>query len=349
MRLLKQLGLVLLGAASIIALLFGVVLLGGTWHEAGPDGKAILVAIIVVGAAGLYASHRALERMRSFDADEKFIVGLQQAAEFRGDRLEASMRPASMVLMLAITLFVAFVGVACVALLMSGRKDALLPAVIGVPTCALVVAYALQTLWLARFSGRPWLRMDTRAIDVLPYGAIPWQDVVALGSGLEARSRRPFLTLVVRQPGRFLRGNSLNRIFAGGRIAADIGELRIPIGILDVHSATVAEAAQQLRGRVQPPLLQVWIPGMTAAQVEQQLRNEAHMARIIEINEGDPKLIDAAEIAEVEAIAADLAGPNPLAPAIEANARRGKRLLWLLCFVFALAIALQVYRFLRIL
>ena len=350
MRLFNQIGLVVLGAAGIIASLVGLVVLGGTWGESGAGGKAILLGVIGLGAVGLYTSHRALEKMRSFDADESLREGLHQAAEFRGDHLEASVRSASIVLMVVLTLFVAAMAVACVGLLLSGRKGSLVPGLLGVPLFALVAAYASQVLWRACFSGRPWLRMDTRVIDVLPYGAIPWQDVVAMRTGLEMQTKRPVLTLVVRQPGRYLRGNWLNRMFAGGQLAADIGELRIPVGLLDVHHATVSEAARQLRARVQPPLLEAWIPGMTGEQARQQLRNEEIMRRMTEIAGNEAKVPDAAELAEAGRLSEELVGsPNPLAPALEANARRGKRLLWLMFLVFGVALALQVYRILRVL
>jgi len=182
-------------------------------------------------------------------------------------------------------------------------------------------------------------------IDSLPYGPVPWQEVVGMYTGTEPKSGRPFLRLLVRHPNLYRPRDWLSRLWVGPIPMRDVGELRIPIGMFDKHYATLSAAAIELRSRVQPPMLQVWMPGMSAQQVDLQQQREEAMRRLGEISERDPELRFAKERDEVQRLAGVFEGPDPVLPHFQAQARRIRRLMWVTIVVGVLALALQAYRF----
>src|SRR5207344_2210983 len=117
-------------------------------------------------------------------------------------------------------------------------------------------------------------------------------------------STQQVLALGVAKPGRYLQQMPwIFRVFVTRkRREAAVGDLRIPLKLLNQPAALIHAAALELRGRVSPPLLKFWHPGMRAEQMAMQRETESILERMERMSASPPATDGPASLREAEEI-----------------------------------------------
>ena len=132
--------------------------------------------------------------------------------------------------------------------------------------------------------------MDLRGIDHAHLGSTDWSNVI--GMRVVVHGESPVLLMGFFDP-RAVRVTGLAR-FLPRR-----SHWRIPMRSLDVSSDRIQAAARSLRGRVEPPQVDGWFPGISPAQLE-LVRTQERLLAGLERLSSQP--VDVASIAQAESL-----------------------------------------------
>ena len=282
MRSLARVGLLLLGIAGSLVLLYGVLRF---ITELGVSPVRFLIEdalVALAGAAGLTASILGWRRIRAV-TEARASSG---RPAFEGSRLEAGLKPMRAFGIMLLGFALSGLGVIMFNSLIANSKPVdwtellvslvLIPAGLG----------CLAGVWWMYRPGKPSLVLDSSGIDHAWYGLVPWNRVHAIYlQHTTGRYESHRLKLRVSQPGQFLGAGRLPGIFASrARREARMGALQLPLDLLNCDPALIHEAALKLRNDVQPPLLAFWHPWWSEAQVERQCALQANLSRMEQIN-----------------------------------------------------------------
>lgn len=285
MHTLARLGLVILAIAFGVGFLFEVLRFFAELNESPLHYVLEDVGIGLACAAGFAACSK---KYQQIGVAQRAQAAANAAASshmaFSGSRLEAD---ANKLFSIVVFLIVAAIFLLpCFLVWIQPAADVrlIILAVLG----PLVVVY-LGLFLLANFrAGKPTLVMDAYAFDHAWYGPIRWDQVLGMRLLEIKRSRASkqyVLTMCVAKPGRYLQQMPwvMRMFLTRQRLDAAVGDLRIPLNILNQPAALIKAAALTFRRRVSPPLLEFWSPGMSAEQVFLLRDQEANMARLNQV------------------------------------------------------------------
>jgi hypothetical protein len=317
MRNLARLGLVILAVVLGLVVLFELVRILIELNLSAPLTMVIRDAAIVLactaGFAGCCLKYRQIGKAQEAEAT---AAAVRTAQAFKGSRLEADARKPLMavlfLLIAAIFLFPSFLA------WMTPSVKMIVIAVLGIAGTAYVGAVLLSYFR----SGKPTLVIDGYALDHAWYGPIRWDQIHGLMLQ-EFKGQRggtqQILLLGVAKPGRYLQQMPwVMRVFqTRKRRDAAVGDLRIPLKVLDQPAALIHAAALELRGRVSPPLLKHWYPAMSVEQIAMQRETETILERMEQLSASAPLADASSSMREAEEM-------NRLSETLMKNLEAGK-------------------------
>lgn len=345
MRQLIRIGLIFLAVACIGIFLFGLIRF---LFEFGVSPLRYVVqdaAIAVVGLLGVIACYQRSKKLKEAVAAE---AAAEIAAEvFAGNRFEANARrwmSGLIVLIGVIPLFAMYIA-------MVARPFNVLMFAIATSFLVLIV-FVFLTIEAQFRPGRATLAMDGFGLDHALFGPIRWDQI----RGIHLRQMRMrhatqnTLHLSVLKPGRYLeQGRWWQKMFLSKkRREAAIGDIVIPLNVLDRPAELVHKAAVDLRSRVNPPMVANWYPGMPEEVIASQRETEASFQRLdqigseLEAGRLTPEQADA----EMTRVMEDINRQNAARlPHIHASVAKARRMGYL---SIAITIAVLLFFILRI-
>jgi hypothetical protein len=160
---------------------------------------------------------------------------------------------------------------------------------IGAAVALVFFAAVAWLLSLAMFRGfRPALVLDRSGFDHVFFGNLRWEDIDGMSLQSDARKANTQLLVGVADRARHaMTGSWLGRRYIK-RTRRDGQEqmyLQIPMNLLDARPERIVDVAKTLRAQVSPPMIDVWIHGMTVEDIT--VRRECDY-----LNENMPRIID---------------------------------------------------------
>lgn len=282
MRGLARIGLLLLGIACSLVLLYGVLRF---ITELGISPMRFLIEdalVALAGAAGLTASVLGWRRLQ---AAAKARAPAARPT-FEGSRLEAGLKPMRVFAILLGGAALGGLGWLMFNASMGGSKP--VDATLWLSGLTLIAAGlgCLALVWSFYRPGRASLVVDGQGIDHAWFGLVPWNRVTGIHlQHTIGRHESHCLVLRVSEPGQFLGAGRLPGIFASRvRKEARMGALHLPLDMFKCDPALIHEAALKFRSSLQLPFLTTWHPAFSEAQAERQLALQANLSRIEEIS-----------------------------------------------------------------
>jgi hypothetical protein len=300
MRNLARLGLVILAVVLGLVVLFELVRIFVELNLSAPLSTVIRDAAItlacVAGFAVCWLKSRQIGKAQ--DAEAAAVVA-KIAQGFKGSRLEATVSKTAWVLIALVMLLILVIPTGVAWLEPSPRT-------IAIATLCLLCGVFAGGMFVGYFrAGKPTLVMDGHAFDHAWYGPIRWDQIHGIVLQ-EIKGQRggtqQILVMGVAKPGRYLQQTPwVMRLFlTRKRRDAAVGDLRIPLKLLNQPAALIHAAALELRGRVSPPLLKFWHPGMAAEQIAMQRETETILERMDQLSASAPAKDAPASLRELE-------------------------------------------------
>lgn len=281
MRSLARVGLLLVGIACSLVLLYGVLRF---MTELGVSPVRFLIEdalVALAGAAGLTACVLGWRRVRAAAAQATAV-----RPAFEGSRLEAGLKPMRVFGIVLLGAALSGLGWLMFNASMSGSKP--VDVTQWLSGLALIASGlgCLAWVWSMYRPGRASLLVDGSGIDHPWFGLVPWNRVHGIHlQHTTGRHESHSLVLRVSQPGQFLGAGRLPGIFASrARKEARMGALQLPLDLFKCDPALIHEAALKFRNALQLPLLAAWHPMWSEAQAERQGALQANLSRMEEIN-----------------------------------------------------------------